>query len=158
MKRNILFGVNVVLFVATYVVVILAATKKVEFPAWLFRSAAAIVVVQQAAAVLALFRSTNFFSPDNELNADGWDLLATLWKFQKKSFPGNAQERWSLAISPQSADFADFASGLAKARKLGYIEIQNGNHMIHLSGTGYQFCQQNEKALNKRKRLFYIEH
>lgn len=157
MKRNILFGVNVVLFIATYAIVMLAAMKKVEFPVWLFRGAAGIVVIQQAGAMVALFRSTNFFSPDSELNAEALDLLATLWKFQKKCFPGDAGKRWQLAISPLSADFPDFASGFARARKLGFIEIQHGDHMIHLSGSGYQFCQQNEKKLSKRKRLFYVK-
>ena len=107
MKRNILFGVNVVLFVATYAVVMLAAMKKIDFPPWLLRSAAGIVVVQQASAMIALFRSTNFFSPDTELNADGWDLLATLWKFQKQRFPGDAGKRWQLALRlPQKGDAA----------------------------------------------------
>lgn len=156
MKRNILFGVNVVLFVATYVVVMLAAMKKVDFPAWLLRTAAGIVVVQQAAAMVALFRSTNFFSPDNELNSEGWDLLATLWKYQKQSFPNDPNRRWQLAISPISADFPDFAAAFARARRLGYVEINQANYLIHLSGSGYQFCQQNEKKLKKRKRLFFI--
>lgn len=157
MKRNILFGVNVVLFVATYAIVMLAAMKKIDFPPWLLRSAAGIVVIQQASAMVALFRSTNFFSPDTELNGDAWDLLATLWKFQKKCFPGDASKRWLLAISPASADFPDFASGFARARKLGYIDIQPNGHLILLSSSGYQYCQQNEKKLSKRKRLFFIE-
>ena len=157
MKRNILFGVNVLLFIATYAIVMLAAMKKIDFPSWLLRGAAGIVVIQQAGAMVALFRSTNFFSPDSELNADAWDLLATLWKFQKQRYPGDAATRWQLAISPLSADFPDFAAGFARARKLGYVEIQAGSILVHLSGSGYQFCRRRESTLNRRKRLFYIE-
>ncbi len=157
MKRNILFGVNVVLFIATYAIVMLAAMKKIDFPDWLLRSAAGIVVIQQASAMIALFRSTNFFSPDSEMNSESWDLLATLWKFQNQCFPGDAKKRWLMAISPLSSDFPDFASGFARAKKLGFIDILPAGHLVQLSGSGYQFCQQNEKKLIKRKRLFFIE-
>jgi hypothetical protein len=95
-------------------------------------------------------------SDDDGLNSDAWDLLATLWKFQKQCCGADAKARWQMAISPGSADFADFASGFARARKLGYVDILAGQ-VIQLSTGGYQFCQQNEKRLGKRKRLFFVE-
>lgn len=91
------------------------------------------------------------------LNEDSWDLLATLWKFQKQCCGSDAKKRWRMAISPLSTDFADFASGFARAKKLGYVDILPDGHLIQLSTGGYQFCQQNEKKLNKRKRLFFVE-
>lgn len=92
------------------------------------------------------------------LNEEGWDLLATLWKFQKQCVGSDAKTRWKMAISPLSADFADFATGFGRAKKVGYIDILPDGHFIQLSTGGYQFCQQNEKKLNKRKRLFFVEH
>ena len=93
---------------------------------------------------------------ENELNAEGWDLLATLWKFQKQTCGSDAQKRWLMAIAPMATDFADFATGLGRAKKLGYIDIRS-DHAIQLSTSGYQFCQQNEKRLGKTKRLFWVE-
>ena len=82
-------------------------------------------------------------------------LLATLWKYQIGSFESNKSKRWTLALNPLNPDFRDFAIGFARLHHLGLVAV-GMNHEIFLSNKGYQFCEQNDKTLKKRNRLFYI--
>jgi hypothetical protein len=70
-----------------------------------------ILIIEQAAAVIGLFRNANFFELDTDMPNESWDLLATLWKYQKKDFGDDKSKRWFLAIGPQTPDFADFCLG-----------------------------------------------
>ncbi len=155
MQKTIFFWVIVVQFVISFLVTVLGLVGWVKISDGFLKSLVAVLVLEQAGAVIAIFKSTDFFDSKTTVNDEGWDLLATLWKYQQIHSPKDPNSRWLLAINPISPDFTDFAIGYSRLRYLSLIDI-NQNNRIHLSTKGYQFCQQNEKTLKKRKRHFYI--
>ena len=156
MTKLIFFWVILIQFIISFLITILAMIGYVTIHDEYLKKLVAVLILSQAAAVIALYKKTDFFDTSKEVNEEGWDLLATLWKFQKRYFPNGASGRWFLAINPISPDFTDFAIGYSRLRHLSMIDI-NSQNQISLSTTGYQYCEQNQKKLTKRKRLFYIE-
>ena len=155
MTKLIFFWIIVAQFVVSFGVTILGVVGFFTIESSTLKGMVAVLIIEQAAAVIGVFKATEFFDSKSTINDEGWDLLATLWKFQQQTSPDDPNHRWYMAIRPINPDFADCAAGYARLRHLGLIDI-NHDGEISLSNKGYQFCQQDEKALNRRKRLFHI--
>ena len=155
MKKSAFFWVIIVQFCISFLITVLGVIGWVTISDGILRVLVSVLVLEQGAAVIALFRNTNFFDSDSELADDAWDLLATLWKYQKKDFGDDKTKRWFLAISPATPDFADFCLGFAKLHHLRLIHLGQG-FQTALTDKGYQFCEQNSDKINKRKRHFYL--
>ena len=155
MIKLIFFWIIVAQFVVSFCVTILGVVGYFKIDDGILKALTTVLVIEQAGAVIAIFKATDFFYSKSTINDEGWDLLATLWKFQQQTSPNDPNHRWYMEIRPINPDFADCAAGYARLKHLGLIDINHGNE-ISLSNKGYQFCQRNEPALNKRKRLFHI--
>lgn len=155
MQKYIFFWILVGQFVVSFLVTILGVIGWVTIPAGILRAMVGVLILEQAGAVIAIFKATDFFESKSSVNEEGWDLLATLWKYQIGSFESNKSKRWTLALKPLNPDFRDFAIGFARLHHLGLVAV-GMNQEIFLSDKGYQFCEQNGDKLKKRKRLFYI--
>jgi hypothetical protein len=155
MQKAIFFWIIVSQFVISFIITILGLIGQVTISDGFLKSLVSVLILEQAAAVIAIFRSTDFFDSKTALNGEAWDLLATLWKYQRERFPNDPTTRWQLKINPISQDFTEFAIGFSRLRHLNLIDIDQ-DYNVRLSNKGYQLCQNDEPKLKRRKRLFYI--
>jgi hypothetical protein len=156
MQKYVFFWLIVGQFVVSFVVTILGVIGKVTIPDGILRALVGVLILEQAGAVLAIFKATDFFESNSSVSNEGWDLLATLWKYQIGSFGNDKSRRWFLALKPDNPDFREFAIGFSRLHDLGLVAVGTAQFEISLTDKGYQYCQQNDRKLKKRKRLFYI--
>lgn len=153
MKKSVFFWVILIQFVISFFVTVLGIIGWVTISEGRLTVLVSVLVVEQAAAIIALFKNTDFFG--SEPTNEAWDLLATLWKYQKQDFGDDKTKKWFLSILPQTPDFADFCLGFSTLYHLRLIHVGHG-FQTALTDKGYQFCEQNKEKLKKRKRHFYI--
>ena len=87
MQKTIFFWVIVVQFVISFLVTVLGLVGWVKISDGFLKSLVAVLVLEQAGAVIAIFKSTDFFDSKTTVHDEGWDLLATLWKYQQIHSP-----------------------------------------------------------------------
>ena len=153
--RIAFFWIILLQFSASFVVTILGVIGKVQISPGILNSLVTVLILEQAAAVIGLFKKTDFFGTIESLSDESWSLLATLWKFQIKSFPNDPNTRWYLALPSHDGDYSDFISGYAQLKRHNYVEIQNGQ--VFLSRKGYQFAKSKDEKLKKIGRLFWLD-
>ena len=153
--RTAFFWVIVGQFCVSFVITALGVIQWVDIKPNILNALVTILIIEQAAAVIGLFKKTDFFGTIESLTDDSWSLLATLWKYQEKCFPNRPNERWFLSIPTQCSDFSDFLSAFAQLKKHHYVEV-GANNQVSLSTKGYQFCKSKKSKLAKIDRLFYI--
>src|SRR6267142_6652338 len=126
MKRTIFFYVILIQFSISFIITVLGVIGWVKISSGILTSLVSVLVLEQGAAVIGLFKNTDFFGSRSEPNEEGWDLLATLWKFQKKCFGNDVTKKWYLEITPEMPEFADFCLGYASLNHLRLVDM--GGH------------------------------
>jgi hypothetical protein len=88
------------------------------------------------------------------LSADAQKVIATLWCYQTKLFQEDYTKRWTFFISPQSADFVHFWTGLAELIKSGLVTLNPQNQHVLLTDAGIAFCKKHSIEIEKEKDVY----
>ncbi|HSY42646.1 MAG TPA: hypothetical protein VK811_01970 [Candidatus Acidoferrum sp.] len=69
-------------------------------------------------------------------------ILATLWRFQKSSFPIDSANRWTFAVGPLAPDYPAFSLGYLGLNAKGLVTLSPESQVM-LTGLGMHFCKEN---------------
>lgn len=82
-------------------------------------------------------------------------VLATLWKYQKRSFPNSSNQMWTFVVSPLAQrDYMIYARGFAGLIKLGLAEVAANSGHATLSLKGLDFCERNDAWVSSLRPTF----
>ena len=105
------------------------------------------LLIEVIGAIIAIYRRADFLSDGLERDLqkyspskDAGRVLATLWAYQRQHCGSDKNNRWGMALPPDTAQMPTFYRGLADLIEVGLADVNRTDSMAHLTSEGFDYC------------------
>jgi hypothetical protein len=71
-------------------------------------------------------------------------VLATLWRYQRQSFPNDTTGRWAFRVDPSAQQYPRFLAGLSETVNRGWVAVSPENHQCMLTHEGLAYVESSQ--------------